>query len=780
MSNKFEVSLDNCHKEPIHIPGSIQPHGYLLVVDPQTLKVCYFSENILALLNTQKERLLGSHISDVFAANTTDIIEKNKAEKDFHAINPLNIEIKGTSPDTSIKGAISRNDEYLLIELEFNKKKEHSSFDPMNYLMKQSLHLIADSKELSSSYDTAVKEVRNLTGFDRVMLYQFDHEYNGQVVAEAKKDELNSFLHQHFPESDIPKQARALYLRNPIRLLADVDAEVSPIYPQDKPVDLSTCIIRSVSPIHCQYLRNMGVKASMSISIIIAGKLWGLIACHHYSSHVVPFEARQVAQYMGLMLSYIISLKTQSVEAIQEANATSISAEIAEHMSEEVFFIDGLRKQAPALLSMLNADGVAWRLEKDIESFGDVPANDDINDLFEWIKEHHLEDELLYHNHHLSNEHADFNKFANVASGVLAMPISTNENLFIMWFRKEVIETKNWGGKPEKIIEFLDDGSHRLMPRSSFRLWQENVRNKCTPWKANEISCALKFRNHLINHVIEKSERLKKLNNVLETKVNERTVALKAEILTRQQAELDLEIALRKAEESNKELERFAFVASHDLQEPLRKIQMFGDRLQNSKEQIGERNASYISRMMYSAERMQKLIKGVLSFSRINRKGEGFRRFLAQDIFDDILDDLELIIADKSAVFHIEEVGEIYGDKRQIQRLFQNLILNALKFSHPNQPPIIEIKSVERTDEHIVIAVIDNGIGFNSEFKDRIFNLFERVHSKHAYEGTGLGLAICKKIVERHYGSITAQASINEGAQFYVTLPLREVELTQL
>ncbi len=344
MSTKFEVSLDNCHKEPIHIPGSIQPHGYLLVVDPQTLKVCYFSENILALLNTQKERLLGSHISDVFAANTADIIEKNKAERDFHTINPLTIEIKGKSDDTSIKGAISRNDEYLLIELEFNKKKEHSSFDPMNYLMKQSLHLIADSKELSSSYDTAVKEVRNLTGFDRVMLYQFDHEYNGQVVAEAKKDELNSFLHQHFPESDIPKQARALYLRNPIRLLADVDAEVSPIYPQDKPVDLSTCIIRSVSPIHCQYLRNMGVKASMSISIIIAGKLWGLIACHHYSSHVVPFEARQVAQYMGLMLSYIISLKTQSVEAIQEANATSISAEIAEHMSEEVFFIDGLRK----------------------------------------------------------------------------------------------------------------------------------------------------------------------------------------------------------------------------------------------------------------------------------------------------------------------------------------------------------------------------------------------------------------------------------------------------
>lgn len=780
MNKNFEVSLDNCHKEPIHIPGSIQPHGYILVIEPSTLTIQYFSENVVQLLNIQKDSLCGMYIEQIFNPEAFATIAENKDQTDFHTINPMPVKLNGYKKDTPVNAVLSHNNEFLIIELEFVSNYKRANFDPMSYLMKQSLHLIVDSKELSSSFKTAVNEVRNLTGFDRVMLYQFDHEYNGQVVAEAKKNELNSFLHQHFPESDIPKQARALYLRNPIRLLADVDAQVSPIYPQNKPIDLSNCILRSVSPIHCQYLKNMGVKASMSISIIIAGKLWGLIACHHYSKHIVPFEDRQVAQYMGLMLSYIISIKSQSVEAMHEANAMSLSADIAESMSDEVFFIDGLRKEIPSLLQMLSANGVAWRLEKEIESYGDVPDKEDIDMLFQWIVDQELDDQSLYYSHDLSNENAKFRKFANTASGVLAMSISTNENLFIMWFRKEVIETKNWGGKPEKTIEFLDDGSHRLMPRSSFRLWQENVRNKSEPWKPNEVSCALKFRNHLVNYVVAKSEQLKRLNDALELKVNERTVALENEILIRKKTETNLEVALQQAEESNKELERFAFVASHDLQEPLRKIQMFGDRLQSSKEAIGDKNANYIGRMMDSATRMQKLIKGVLSFSRINRKGEGFRFFPLNEVITDILYDLELIISDKSATFEIENLGEIYGDKRQIQRLFQNLILNALKFSQHDKPPLVIIKLKERTCDEVTITVSDNGIGFDNEFKDRIFNLFERVHSKHAYEGTGLGLAICKKIVERHSGSISASSSVNNGAHFQITLPLTSLDYNPL
>ncbi|MCP4928918.1 MAG: GAF domain-containing protein, partial [Gammaproteobacteria bacterium] len=183
--------------------------------------------------------------------------------------------------------------------------------------------------KLDLIYQTVVEEVKRFSGFDRVMLYQFDHEYNGEVIAEAKEPHLNAFLKQHFPESDIPKQARELYIKNPIRLLCDVEAEVSRLYPAQPHVDLSYCSLRSVSPIHIQYLRNMGVKASMSISIIINGKLWGLIACHHYSRNFVPFEVREIAQYISVMLSQLISVKIQEEDTQRNARQLAMLGQIS-------------------------------------------------------------------------------------------------------------------------------------------------------------------------------------------------------------------------------------------------------------------------------------------------------------------------------------------------------------------------------------------------------------------------------------------------------------------
>ena len=777
MPNKFEVSLDNCHKEPIHIPGSIQSHGYLLVVDPNSLNIQYLSENFASLLGKIPSELINANIAEFLDAEFVEQVKKHSDAVDFYTINPLQAQIKiGREAQHEMTAVLSRNNIYLLIELEQSLNSGRKHFDSMSHLMKQSLPLIVEAKELDSSFKAAVDEIRNLTGFDRVMLYKFDHEYNGQVVAEAKKQSLNSFLHQHFPESDIPKQARELYVRNPIRLLADVDAQVSRLYPLDKPVDLSSCILRSVSPIHCQYLRNMGVKASMSISVIIAGKLWGLIACHHYSIHVVPFEVREVAQYMSLMMSSMISLKTQSVDNLQTARAKSISAKISEHMSDEVFFVDGLRKDIPMLLEMLDATGVAWRLEKKIECHGETPTKKAIDALFKWIMNEEKAEQSIYYTHNLPVENPEFTSIGATASGVLFLPLSVSDNLFIMWFRKELIQTKNWGGKPEKVIEFLDDGSHRLMPRSSFRLWQENVRNKSEPWKETEISCALKFRNTLVNYVLEKSERLKKLNLILEEKVKKRTHDLEAEASKRAVAQNALIVALKKAEESNRELERFAFVASHDLQEPLRKIQMFAGRIQLSGNDLQDKNTSYLKRIVESANRMQDLIKGVLSFSRINRKNEVFDFFDGSAVIDEILNDLELLIVDKKAKIEIIGIAQLFGDRQQIQRLLQNLLLNALKFVRPEVPPHIKVKLEEQTSTYITLSVTDNGIGFNNEFKERIFNLFERLHPKKTYEGTGLGLAICRKIVERHHGKIWAESIEGKGTSFYFTLPLQKTD----
>lgn len=776
MNDKFEVSLDNCHEEPIHIPGSIQPHGYLLAVVPDDLSIRYVSENICDILPFKLDELVGSQLAALFDSQFTKLIHEHRHSNEFYKLNPLRTHVllsEGQSRE--FNAVLSCCNGLLMIELEDIDKQYSHSFEPVNYLIKHSLHSMVEAKELDAVYNTSVEEIRSLTGFDRVMLYKFDHEFNGEVVAESKKPELNSFLKQHFPESDIPKQARELYLRNPIRLLADVDAGVSPLYPQDSPVDLSNCILRSVSPIHCQYLKNMGVKASMSISIIIAGKLWGLVACHHYSRHVVPFESREIAQYMGLMLSYLIALKTQSSNALQEAKALSMNAAISDRMAKEVFFIEGLRQEVDLLMEMLNTTGVAWKLEEDIECFGDTPTAEQTAEVFDWMSNNKLTDDSIYYTHCLSEDNPAFASLSDVASGVLIMPLSITGNLFIMWFRKEMVQTKNWGGKPEKVIEFLDDGSHRLMPRSSFALWKENVRHKSETWKNAETSCALKFRNTVVNYVLAKSERLQKINDALEDMVLKRTNALETEISSRKKVQKELAVALQKSEESNRELERFAFVASHDLQEPLRKIQTFGDRIKRGSKSLGEDNNYYLSKMIDAANRMQELIKGVLSFSRINNKAGKISVFDGDKALQELLADLEILVADKHAKIEIEPIGQIYGDKPQIQRVLQNLILNSLKFSLPDASPRIHIYIESKTPEYLTLAVKDNGIGFDHAFAERIFNLFERLHPNKKYEGTGLGLAICKKIVDRHQGEIWAKSESGQGATFFIKLPRKAI-----
>ncbi|AUJ71024.1 MULTISPECIES: ATP-binding protein [unclassified Pseudoalteromonas] len=773
---KFEATLDNCHKEPIHIPGSIQPHGYLLLFDTNTLTLRYFSENFAELVGLEPSALVNTHAETIFESPFFELLASNANSSEIHRLNPMTATIKTKDAKwVELSVVASQNEAGLILELEQNTAQGVEINHSMQHLMKHSLSSMVDSQSLQASFEMAVEEIRELTQFDRVMLYKFDHEYNGEVVAESKRNDLNSFLNQHFPESDIPKQARALYLRNPIRLLADVDSENSLLYPQDKPIDLSACILRSVSPIHCQYLRNMGVQATMSISIIVAGKLWGLIACHHYEKHVVPFNIREVAQYMGLMLSYLISLKISSLEAMAEAKALTLSSSVTERMAKEIFFVDGLRYESAALQEMMKSSGVAWRVESDLECYGQTPAKADIESIYRWLAEHQLGDDSIFYCHSLGELNETFKVFAKTASGVLLMPLSADANHFIMWFRKEVIQTKNWGGKPEKSIEFLDDGSHRLMPRSSFKLWVENVKCKSHPWTEAEVSCALKFRNTLVNYVLAKSERYKKLNAILEQKVTKRTEALENEITSRRTAEQLLTIALEKAHESNQELERFAFLASHDLQEPLRKIQMFGDRIQCSAEGLNERHASYLKRMMDSAERMQKLIKGLLSFSRIDRKGESFKSFDGDNALAETLLDLELVIKESNAQVDTTGLGDVFGDRRQLQRVLLNLINNGIKFSAPERTPRVSISS-ERKANELIVAVKDNGIGFDPEFSEQIFNLFERLHGRSAYAGTGLGLAICKKIVERHHGRIWVETEVGQGSTFYFSLPISAQE----
>lgn len=283
----MQVDLSNCDKEPIHIPGAIQPHGAMLVVDDDLL-ITRVSANIEAFLGRSPTQLLGSSISDELLGD--GVTSKLRQSLESHRVDLLNpIPLR----DHRFDCIVHRSGPHIIFEIE--PRPEGAVPESLFAVAAQTAmsNLLALGK-LQDVLDRAVCEIRRLTGFDRVMAYRFAADFHGKVVAEDKRDDWESYLTLHYPASDIPAQARRLYALNPIRLIVDVDYKpVQLVGGQGEPaIDMSHAALRSVSPIHCEYLANIGVHASMSISLMVEGKLWGLIACHHSEPLHLSFATR--------------------------------------------------------------------------------------------------------------------------------------------------------------------------------------------------------------------------------------------------------------------------------------------------------------------------------------------------------------------------------------------------------------------------------------------------------------------------------------------------------
>ena len=777
----FAVTLDNCHEEPIHIPGSIQPHGMLVVIGRHDFIIKQVSENIIRFTGEPADFFLGKKVTELLGESfyTFLNVALNSESKYARTANSIKVKLSPSLVENVLFDAVFHCEgDLVLIDVEQSPQDISIQYASYYHKIKEFTRSLSEHAELQAIFERSVAEVRDLTGYDRVMLYRFDHEYNGEVIAESKVDKLNSFLGQHFPESDIPAQARSLYVKNKVRIIADVNAQPSALVPllhpdTDGPTDLGFSMLRSVSPIHIQYLKNMGVCASMSISIIVDDHLWGLIACHHYSPHRVSVETREAALFLSVLISHLITTNDRSQARLYDSELLALNARLAENMVQVVNYVDGLRKDIPAMLGLANAEGVVWNLEGHAESYGRTPSDEQTEQLVDWLFTK-VGKSFLFHTHKLSDINPEFREFAGVASGILFIVLSFTDRQFFLWVRPEVMNTKHWGGKPEKTIEFLDDGSHRLMPRRSFELWKEKVRFTSAPFNEIEIRNVLKFRNTMQNYLMVNTELLRERNADLERKIAQRTLSLEQEIREREKVQQELELSLRALQASNKELEQFAYIASHDLQEPLRKIQVLGDRLHNFSDQLDTRSQDYLRRMIKAANRMQMLVVDLLSFSRIGVTGESIRYVNLNDIMRDVLSNLHVAIEESGAQIHVGDLGSICADAAQINRLFQNLMQNAIKFVQNGAVPQISITRVEETADTATFEIRDNGIGFEKEYEEKIFGLFSRLHkSNEDYQGTGLGLAVCRKIVDSHRGKIWARSELGEGTAFFIQLPLR-------
>lgn len=503
------IDLDNCAREPIHIPGSIQPRGVLAVVREPDFVVRQVSANVGDLLGRSIDDVLGSHLSALVGPEQAAVIAQAASKfGDLRERNPLDclIDVGG---ELRPFDAILRREPggVLLVELEIAHGARPFSFPNTYQAVRGSVEELNRAATLTELYDTTARAVRELTGFDRVMVYRYDEDYNGEVVAEAKQEDLNSFLGLHYPATDIPAQARALYEKNWIRLISDVDYTPAPLVPDidpasGTPLDLTYATLRSVSPIHVEYLQNMGVRASMSISLLRNGRLWGLIACHHYAGpHLPPFATRAAAEFLGSTLSLRLVERFEGDQLQTHLVAQAVLGKITAATLDDDEPLAGALFGSPDLLDLISADGVVVNIQGDRQIRGSVPGPDVVSAVAAWARD--SRDEIASTDS-LADALPSLDVDPQLAAGAFVLNLPDGQ--YAAWFRSEVLHQVDWGGDPHnKAIAVSEGDEVRLSPRKSFERWREVVRQRSEPWSAIETESAEALRHHLVESLYRRT-----------------------------------------------------------------------------------------------------------------------------------------------------------------------------------------------------------------------------------------------------------------------------------
>ncbi len=750
-----DLSLTNCDREPIHTPSAIQPHGILLTFSETDFIILQISQNSEAFLGNKPDSLLGKPLSILMEEQQIAVIQ-NCLNDEFENVNPLRLTLLVGGEPRFFEGIVHRTDSVVVLELENSVEQQSVNFFDFYKFVKSPINRIQQTQTITELSKQAVTEIRNITGFDRIMLYRFDADGSGHVIAEDASESAESFLGLHYPATDIPKQAKELYRLNLLRIIPDASYMPVPLKPTlnpmtGAPLDMSMSVLRSVSPLHTEYLENMGVRASMSISLLCNHQLWGLIACHHPSPKKLSYETRTICEFLGQVISFELDSKANAEDLDYKIQLQSVRSKFLDTIASYQTLADGLNQNPRDLMELVGSSGVVFCENDKITPFGDTPPPESIADLVKWVNQY-IGEEAIYATNALGTDYPEFAPYKNVASGLLALRISRAQQIYLLWFRPEVIQTIDWGGEPNKPIDMGADGIVRMSPRQSFELWKETVQLQSLPWKSCEIDAALELRSSIIGIVLQRADELALLNTELER--------------------------------SNIELDSFAYVASHDLKEPLRGIHNYSTFLiEDYGNQLGEDGTHKLATLMLLTQRMDDLINSLLHYSRLGRAELLFQPVLLDEVVENVLDVIKISYPEPVAFRVPRPLPMIQCDRTQIAELFTNLISNAIKYNS-KEKKWIEIGYIlpEEVSQQIpetlnlnptqtVFFVKDNGIGIRAKHLENVFKIFKRLHPAGRYGGgTGAGLTITRKIVERHGGNIVVESAFGEGSTFYFTL----------
>ncbi|QDT16704.1 ATP-binding protein [Alienimonas californiensis] len=737
---ELEAMMRECASEPIRTPGSIQPHGALLAVD-DALRITRASRNLAEFTGVAAEAAVGQPLDAVLRLPEGYRFDPTQPRRGATVI----VARPRGGDDRPLRTALHRAGEETILEFAPAGEPRSESADGGRWDESYGLagHLMERTRgvtEVETLCEIATEVVRAQIGFDHVMAYRFDEEFNGEVVAESRGGALGPYLGLRYPASDIPEQARALYLTTQVRAMADVSyepvdllADRLPDGTDRPPLDMSGCRLRSMSPIHRAYLRNMRVSASLVLSIVCDDRLWGLIACHHATPRALSLDA---VQSMALV-SEMISIRVQMLEEARlrrrlTARFASRNA-ILDRLHSADDLVAELAQSAERLTEMMRADGLAVRFGDDVWTSGLAPEREEVDRLMDRFGDRSRDG--LYFTESLRHDLPDVAIADAGIAGAAAMQF--RERDFIVFFREEQARSIRWGGDPHKAVS--RDAAGRLRPRASFAEWVEQVEGLSRPWTEVDRRTADDFQKALAVFVLRRTRELKELNRRLRQKTDE--------------------------------IEQFVYSASHDLKSPLVTAQGFLGVL---REDIAagryDELTDSIGRIERATETMGSFIRDLLAFSQIGRAG-GEEPSLVDwnEVAAEVIEGLAPQIAAREATVEVvDRLPTLLCRPQDVFRVFDNLLRNSLKYACEGEVRRIEIGCRSQPVEHVV-TVRDWGGGIPPEYHAKAMQLFQRVHTQK--EGTGIGLASVAKIVELIGGRVWLESPPDGGLAVRMALP---------
>jgi len=729
--NPDKLDLENCSREPIHIIGKTQAHGVLVACDPQNLKITQVGKNVTKFFGVSLKELLGNDLSYLLGADNVKELGKLL-----------------TSKEVSISQDVRINNTNFLMQAHYSGPNLILDFEPYQevinpfYFQKQ-LTLILDKLQSVDSInqlcDAATVLTKKMFGYERVMIYKFDEEWNGEVIAESKEEEMDSWLGLHYPATDIPAQARQLFLKTRVRIITDVNYTAVPIIPElspltGEPLDISKSGLRAVSPIHIEYLKNMKVGASLTAAIIVKGQLWGLIACHHKTAKHLDFYKRESCRFLAQMFSTELSLQVNTALISQVKHSESIRRQLVLQMNGESNVVKALSEGNVKFTQLISCGGGAIFMKDRWKVIGTTPEEEHLESLLNFIK---AQPKSHFLTRKLSAVFPEAKAYKETASGVIGLKIS--ENTYIFWFKPEKIQEVNWGGNPQDKA-FYNEKEQRLSPRQSFEKWSEKLTGVSEAWQETDKDMVRALREN-ISFVM----------------------------LVQQQ--MEVEALNTQLVEANNELKLFSYGLSHDLRAPVKNM---GGILtifeEGHREALNEEGQKLLQMSWDLNERMNNLIDDILEYSRLNNTGD--LEVSSVDTSELIEEVLKFVNAKwsypKTSLKIQPELPAMEGDRRMLFQLWANLLSNALKYSAEKEHPQVEVGNTVKNGRE-VFYIKDNGIGIHPDFWEKIFEAFKRAVGGN-FKGTGIGLAIVKKIVEKHNGEIWVESEPDQGSEFYFYL----------